>query len=77
MIGLAELFKKRLDASVLRERILKAKVGQLERRLSHADALADYHDKASRQIAGANRALAKMNAELVGELDDIDNLRAV
>ena len=72
MICLAELFKKRCDAALLRERVARAKSVHLQRRIIDAQDKVEYCETASRRIARSNRALAKEVAESLGVVADLE-----
>ena len=71
-VRLAELFKKRCDAALLRERVARAKMEHSQRLQYEAEGRAEYCETASRRIARSNRALAKEVAESLGVVADLE-----
>ena len=84
MIGLADLFKKRLNVSMPRERILRSQLALVNKRLSQANADREYYIDAAHRLAKANqglggeiRELVDENKELKGQLAAIHNLEMI
>ena len=73
---MTELFKKRCDAALLRERVARAKSVHLQRRIIDAQDKVEYCETASRRIARSNRALAKEVADSLGIIADLEGKMA-